>query len=56
MKKAECNDLKCKHIFDAPQNMIRGNRTALILCPKCGRYDSAYIVEVENIEEVNNNG
>lgn len=40
----ECNDIDCKHRFTVTPDKVRGKRTAMVLCPKCGRYDSAYVV------------
>lgn len=46
----ECNDIKCKHQWEKEidPDLVIGNRlSGLIFCPKCGRFDSHYIITIE---------
>jgi hypothetical protein len=46
----ECNDIKCMNQWqvEVDEDRIHGNRLAkLVECPKCGRWDSPYIIKEE---------
>ena len=52
----ECNNLQCKHQWSlrVEGNQILGNRIShpLIMCPKCGRLDSPYVIDGFDVERV----
>ena len=46
--KIECNNINCKHHWEIDvikERIIRNRLIGLETCPKCGRYDSPYIIE-----------
>ena len=55
----ECNDLKCRHHWEALINPDRVQKSKFIgrivygceICPKCGRLDAPYVI-IDPAEEV----